>query len=195
MSPSSSRDRYLDPDTGVLRNRFAIRDQEELDSTEAALVAVRCYELLVEPLDGAYDLAHLQAIHRYLFGDLYEWAGQLRTVDIFKGHAFAHHGCLESAARPIFAALGSERYLVGLAAGAFSARVAHYLAEINALHPFRDGNGRSQRMFFSQLAADGGYYIAWEGMTQAQMVAASIQAFEGTSEHLAKLIRANLSRS
>jgi len=72
MPPYSSDDHYLDPASGVLKNRLGI--------TDAAT------------LEGGFDLAHLQAIHRHLFSDLYEWAGQLRTIGIGKGgHLFAHH--------------------------------------------------------------------------------------------------------
>lgn len=92
MSRYSSHDPYLDPASGVLKNRFGITDEATLEATEAALVALRSYELAQQSLAGGFDLAHLQAIHRYLFGDVYEWAGQLRTIDIAKGgNAFAHH--------------------------------------------------------------------------------------------------------
>jgi cell filamentation protein len=85
---------YFDPATGVLKNRLGIVDEGALEQIGAALVAARSYELLQTPLKGRFDLAHLQAIHQYLFGDLYEWAGQLRTIDISNGgNRFAHHIC------------------------------------------------------------------------------------------------------
>jgi cell filamentation protein len=93
---------------------------------------------------------------------VYEWAGQLRTIDIAKGgNAFAHHGHIVTAARPLFAELGREKRLAGLPPPAFSLRAAHHLGEINALHPFREGNGRAQREFISHLAYANGYCIAW----------------------------------
>lgn len=85
MSRYSANDHYLDPVSGVLKNRLGITGAATLEETEAALVATRSYELSRAPLKGAFDLAHLQAIHRYLFRDVYEWAGELRTVDIDKG--------------------------------------------------------------------------------------------------------------
>jgi cell filamentation protein len=91
MSRYSNHDPYLDPASGVLKNRFGITDEATLEETEASLVALRSYALAQQPLAGSFDLAHLQAIHRYLFGDVYEWAGRLRTIDIAKGgNAFAH---------------------------------------------------------------------------------------------------------
>jgi cell filamentation protein len=94
---------------------------------------------------------------------LYEWAGQLRTIDIGKGgNRFANHMQIENAAEPIFQQLAKENQLAGLGAEAFSDRAAYYLGEMNALHPFREGNGRAQREFISHLAHVNGYYIAWE---------------------------------
>jgi cell filamentation protein, protein adenylyltransferase len=103
MSRYSDNDPYLNPATGVLKNRLGIADKTILEQTEADLVATRSYELSQKPLKGRFDLAHLQAIHRYLFGDLYQWAGQLRTMDISKGgNRFAHYAHIEGAAAVIF---------------------------------------------------------------------------------------------
>ena len=193
MSPYSGHDPYLDAASGVLRNRLGITDAATLEQAEAALVATRSYELSQAPLKGRFDLAHLQAIHRYLFGDMYDWAGQLRTIDISKGgHLFAHHAHIGSAAARIFKRLAEEKHLAGLDPAAFSDRAAHYLGELNALHPFREGNGRAQREFVSHLAHATGYYIAWENVKQPDMLQASIESFKGDTSKLAALIRDNL---
>jgi cell filamentation protein len=193
MSRYSGHDHYLDPASGVLKNRFGITDAATLEQTEADLVAARSKELSQTPLKGRFDLAHMQAIHRYLFGDVYEWAGQLRTIDISKGgHLFAHHAHIAGAAAQIFKQLVEERRLAGLAPAAFSDRAAHYLGELNALHPFREGNGRAQREFVSHLAQATGYYIAWENVTQQDMLEASIQSFKGDTSKLAAILRENL---
>src|SRR5580692_3694198 len=145
MPRYSGNDPYLDPASGVLRNRLDIADEATLEQTEAAFVATRSYELSQTPLKGGFDLAHLQAIHRYLFGDVYEWAGKLRTTDISKGgNRFAHHAHIEGAAAAIFTQLAKEKHLTGLGPAAFSDRAAYYLGELNALHSFREGNGRTQ---------------------------------------------------
>jgi fido (protein-threonine AMPylation protein) len=123
-------------------------------------VATRSYELSQTPLKGRFDLAHLQAIHRYLFGDVYGWAVQLRTIDIRKAsNRFAYYAHIESAAASIFQQLAKENQLTGLDEAAFSARAAYYLGELNALHAFREGNGRAQREFISHLAHANGYYF------------------------------------
>jgi fido (protein-threonine AMPylation protein) len=193
MSRYSSHDHYLDPVSGVLKNRLGITDAATLEEAEAALVATRSYELSQRPLKGRFDLAHLQAIHRYLFSDVYEWAGQLRTIDLSKGHQrFAHHAHIGRAAAPIFKQLAAEKYLAGLDPAAFSDRGAHYLGELNALHPFREGNGRAQREFVSHLAHATGYYLAWENVRPSDMLQASLESFQGDTSKFAALIRENL---
>jgi fido (protein-threonine AMPylation protein) len=193
MSRNPGDDPYLDPESGVLKNRLGISDEATLEQAEAALVATRSFELSLAPLKGLFDLAHLQAIHRYLFGDVYEWAGQLRTIDISKGgHLFAHHAHISSAAAPIFQRLAEEKHLAGLGPAAFSERAAYYLGDLNALHPFREGNGRAQREFMSHLAHAAGYYIAWEKIKQTEMLDASIESFKGRTSELAAIILANL---
>jgi cell filamentation protein len=194
MSRYSGLDRYFDSETGVLKNLLGIKDAAKLEQAEAALVATRSYELSSRTLlKGGFDLAHLQAIHRHLFGDVYEWAGQLRDVDISKGgHLFAHHTHIASAAATIFRQLSDEKHLIGLDHAAFSHRAAHYLGELNALHPFREGNGRTQREFMSHLAQATGYYIAWEDMKQSDLLQSSIESFKGDTLKLAELIRACL---
>jgi fido (protein-threonine AMPylation protein) len=195
MSRYSSHDESIDPATGVLKNRLGITDEPTLAQTEAQFVAARARELTHQPIAGAFDLPHLQAIHRHLFGDLYEWAGHLRTVDLTKDTSrFAHHAHLERAAAPIFRDLAQENYLRGLEPAAFSERTAHYLAELNALHPFREGNGRALRALFSQVAHDSGYTIVWKNMTQADMLDASRRSFSGDLAPLTTLIQRNLHR-
>ncbi|MBV8775026.1 MAG: Fic family protein, partial [Deltaproteobacteria bacterium] len=135
-----------------------------------------------------------QAIHRYLFQDVYPWAGELRTIDISKGgHRFAHHTHILNAAAPLFQRLAEEKDLAGLDAAAFSERAAHYLGEVNALHPFREGNGRAQREFISQLARANGYSIAWRNVNPQDMLQASIASFKGDTSPLAAILRENIS--
>ena len=192
MSRYSGSDPYLDG-SGVLKNRLGINDEATLEQAEADIVAARSFELSQKPLSGRFDLAHLQAIHQRLFADLYDWAGQLRTIDISKGgNRFAHFAQIENAATPIFQQLALENHLAGLSRDAFGQRAAHYLGELNALHPFREGNGRAQREFISHLAHANGYCIAWENIDPAALLKASIASFHGDVSLLAKLIRENL---
>jgi cell filamentation protein len=119
----------------------------------------------------------------------------LRTIDIGKGgNRFAHFAHIEGGAAAIFTQLAKEGRLAGLDPTAFSDRAAYYLGELNALHAFREGNGRTQREFISQLAQANGYYIAWENVDRADLLTAAIQSFHGDNVKLAAVIGANLSR-
>ncbi len=186
-------DPYVDKATGILRNLLGIRNQADLDKAESGLSMLRELELRERPVKGNFDLAHLQAIHQRLFGDVYDWAGKIRQVEIQKDNtAFARHMVIESAAQQVFRRLAQESHLKGLDADQFSVRAAYHMGEINVLHPFRDGNGRAQRLFMSQLAAAAGHRIEWGGISQADMVRASIDAYNGSARYLADLIRAGM---
>lgn len=189
----SGKDPYTYPDCDVLRNLLGIKDQAQLDTLESSFAAIRAAELEVDPIAGTFDLNHLQETHRRLFGDVYEWAGELRQVDISKGDTrFANAGYLESAGQHLLRQLAKENHLRGLSPDDLSDRLGDYLGEINVLHPFREGNGRTQREFIGQLARENGYRINWESVSQSEMVDASIEAYHGSSERLGRLIRANM---
>ena len=114
MSDSDEGNFYEYPN-GVLRNRLGITDAEALDRAEAAIAVVRLGELARNPIAGHFDFDHLRAIYRYIFQDIYEWAGELRQVDIIKGNSrFAHFRFIESSAKTIFDELAAEQYLRGL---------------------------------------------------------------------------------
>lgn len=192
-SPDSG-DPYLDPDTGILRNLVGAITEERLELLEGTLVSARAYELALDPEAGSFDLAHLQRFHRRLFQDVYEWAGQLRIVEITKGSTiFARRDAIERAAATLFEQLGHEHHLRGLDPMLFSARAGYFLGEINVLHPFRDGNGRTQRAFVGQLAEVSGYRINWDAMAREDVVRASIAAYNGNSIPMAQLVENSLS--
>lgn len=153
-------DPYLYPGTDVLRNKPGLRDKAVLQQFEYAQATVRAYAYRAKPIRGKFDLDHLRAIHRYLFQDVYDWAGLVRTVHIAKGaSSFALPQHIESFAATLSTQLAKDNRLKGLDKPAFIERLAHHFAEFNALHPFREGNGRATREFFGQLARDAGYEI------------------------------------
>ncbi len=153
-------DPYTDPLTGVLHNKPRIRSAKVLQAFEYEQTAVRAVELREHPVQGRFDLAHLQAIHRAVFRDVYAWAGELRTVNISKGgSSFVRNSQIEATAQRLAAGLEREKYLQGLPKDAFVDRLAHHYAHWNQLHPFREGNGRSTREFLGQLARQAGYEL------------------------------------
>ncbi|MGO9018388.1 MAG: Fic/DOC family protein [Syntrophobacteraceae bacterium] len=194
MAKYEGQDHYLDPETGVLKNKLGIGDEDELKKAEASLVAWRSFQLAEKPIEGHFDLEHLKAIHKHLFRDVYEWAGELRDIDLTRDNTyFANHLHIVSAAHPVFEKLAEEGYLDALDAAAFSRRAAYYLGEINALHPFREGNGRAQREFINHLAYKKGYFIEWKNISQEGMIQASIESFhQGDNTKFALFIRDNL---
>lgn len=186
-------DPYLYSGTEVLRNLLGIKNQGALDKVESTLSFLRAAELREHPVAGHFDLPHLLQIHARLFGDVYDWAGQVRSVEIRKGHTvFARKLMIESAAGRLFDQLAGENHLRGLDPDQFSQRAGHYLGEINVLHPFREGNGRTQREFMGQLARQAGLRIDWSAASQDEMVRASIDAYNGDYSGLSRLIRACL---
>lgn len=120
-------------------------------------------------------MKHLQKIHKFLFEDIYSWAGELRHVNISKGNQFCLAQNLESYAESIFAKLKSDNYLVGV--DNIAHKLAYYLSEINVLHPFREGNGRTQRLFIEYLALNAGYRVDFSDVTPEEMIIASAESF------------------
>jgi cell filamentation protein len=171
-------DPYVDPRSGVLRNRLGIADPVGLARAEARLAAGREATLFRDRLDlGRYDLAHLQALHRHLFGQIYDWAGQLRTVNMSKGDTlFALAEWIEPQGRQLFDDLARGHHLRGLDRGQFVTGAGQFLSDLNALHPFREGNGRTQRVFLQLLANHAGWQLAWARLDPAENNAASARA-------------------
>lgn len=173
-----SADPYLIPGTDTLRNKAGITDRATLDNFEREVTTARSFELIANPIDGNLDYDHLKDIHQHLFQDVYEWAGKPRTIGISKGgHQFEWSERLQRSADKIFGELAGEDYLKGLDRGQFVDRAAHYLNEINVLHPFREGNGRSQRAFMDHVAEDTGRAFQWSKVSPKEMVDASIHGY------------------
>ena len=190
-------DPYVDPLTGVLNNKRGISNQELLEDAERILTTLRLKELAVKPVTGRFDFNHLKRIHKYIFQDIYEWAGKSRTVEIGKEDTplfcLAMH--IHNTQLEIFERLKAEEYLLGLDTGQFAKRTAYYLGQINALHPFREGNGRAQREFIRQLARKAGYDLSWSRIAfqQERMIDASLRSMHIDDGELETLIREALS--
>ena len=190
-SITGNLDPYLYPETAVLRNLRGLADPEQLERFEARRTHRRIAELIDRPLSGAFDLVHLKVIHRYIFQDVYEWAGQFRTVNLSKGgQLFGHAGFLEPALNQSLRKLASESFLTGLDAETFVDRAAYFLGELNAAHPFREGNGRTQREFLREVGLKACHYIDWRPTTQDKMIQASQSSHRtGDASGFSNLIR------
>ncbi len=170
-------DPYVDLATGILKNLVGARTQAELDAIEGDLVPIRVLRLATDPPKPTGDLAELQAIHHFLFAPIYGWAGELRSVDIRKNVEGAGYfvpvSMIERAASFAADELREDRYLRGMDRTTFIARLAHHYDQFNYIHPFREGNGRTQRWMWDRIARDAGWRLSWLGVTGAVNDAAS----------------------
>ena len=170
--------KYCYPNTNVLRNKLGIRDNAELLEAEKRLVALRLAELQKKPIRGKYDFGHLKAIHRHPFQDIYDWAGQERTVDIGKGNIFCLVSNLQSYGETVFAKYFSQCFAAKDDMNQFVKVFAENYGDLNALHPFREGNGRAQREFARTLCIKCGYDFNIICSTHREMIAASRLSFD-----------------
>jgi len=179
-------DPYCYPGTAVLKNRLGLRSQEQLDAFEAEITTQRGNEAFP---DGTLDDEHYRSIHRHLFQDIFDWAGTIRTVRITKGAStFCYPENIDAEMRKLFRQLAADDHLRGLAAEAFAAKAAHVLAELNAIHPFREGNGRTQNAFLKLVAERAGHPLDFERLNPPDMMQAMVASFAGNEAPLAALI-------
>ncbi len=193
---TGNSDPYVYPRTTVLKNLRDIRDPQALARFEAEAARRRLQELGSRPVAGRFDAKHLQAIHRHIFQDVYPWAGGFRTINIARAGQFPFafpHQIARNISR-IADGLKHEQYLKGLGAKEFAGRAAHYLGELNAIHPFREGNGRTQREFIRQLAEQAGHQLEWQRVDARQFHEASRVSFQrGDNSGLKASIRTAIS--
>lgn len=176
------KDPYCYKGTTVLRNRLGIRELEALEAFEAEATAQRFAEPL--PL-GRFGVAHYRAVHKHIFGDVFPWAGRFRTVRIAKaGSMFCYPEHINSEMMRVFGNLKAKDWLRGLSQIDFAREAAHFLAELNAIHPFRDGNGRTQLAFVTLLAFAAGYELDFERIEPESFLTAMIESFQGSEESL-----------
>ena len=170
--------KYCYPNSFILINKLGIQDSKALNEAEREITAMRVSQIKENPCKGNFDLKHLQAIHKFIFRDVYEWAGKIRTVNIAKGNQFCNCMYIESGSQPIFEKLKEEKYLLGTPPEAICDKLAYYLGEINVIHPFREGNGRAQRVFIESLAHVAGYNVDFTSISSTDMIEASADAFQ-----------------
>jgi cell filamentation protein len=188
----SEEDPYLYSGTSVLRNSFDIRDAAYLEYVEREIVLQRAREGIPT---GNFDLAHLCAIHRHLFQDIYDWAGQVRTLEIAKGGSqFQFRRFIETGMIDIHRRLVHADFLKGLNAKDFAAAAGQIMGDVNYVHPFREGNGRTQLYYLQQLALQAGHPIDLGVLDPERWLAASKAAHMGNYTPMGDEIRRALIR-
>lgn len=166
----SFSDPYTYPASHVLRNRLGITGAAALDLIERQLVTERGVEGIPA---GQFDLTHLRAIHRQLFQDVYTWAGEIRTVEIAKnGHQFQFFRFIEMGVGDVHNRLEPADFLRGLSRDAFATFAGKIIGDVNYVHPFREGNGRTQLFYLEQLAEQAGHRLDLTKLDPGRWIAA-----------------------
>lgn len=171
--------------TNCLINKFNIQNEEQLAKIEAGITLAKTAELERNPINSSYDFQHYKQIHKYLFEDLYEWAGKVRTVDISKkGTNFTPAENIEAVANACFDRLKSNNYFKNLEFNDYIDNIVDFYCATNMLHPFREGNGRTQRIFLSQLVRFCGYDINFSEIDTDELMIATIHSANGINDYL-----------
>jgi cell filamentation protein len=177
-------DPYCYPGTTVLKNLRNLRTQRALTRFETAMTAQR----FDEPLpNGLLSIRHYRAVHHHLFQDVYSWAGKNRTLRISReGSAFCYPEYIDGQLKLTFGRLRRNGYLRKLPIDDFVAQAVEFLSELNAIHPFRDGNGRAQLAFMALLAVKAGHPLQLERLNPDTFLHAMIRSFHGDNGPLVR---------
>lgn len=190
MSKYQHTSMYCYPGTDVLINLFDVEDEEKLKELEKVYSLFRLAELRLQNPANPLDVKAYLAIHQSILQDVYPFAGELRKEMISKGSSsFAHPKHLETQLLKIFNELKAENYLKKLPRDQLVVRLAYFLSELNALHPFREGNGRSIREFARQLLQNAGYQLEWGKVREpAEIINAFVDSFNKDNARLERLL-------
>ena len=181
------------PEYTVLKNKLGLRRVVDLNRVERRLITQRARESVPR---GDFGLAHLQAVHKHLFQDVYAWAGQVRTVELSKGgHQFQPRRFIKTGMADVHRRIVEADYLRGLDPAEFARSAGTIIGDVNYVHPFREGNGRAQAQYLKQLAERAGHRLDLRKLEPESWIAASRQAHQGAYDALAEAIRAALAES
>ena len=176
------------PGTSVLVNKLGIQNQAQLDENETLIVGVKTLQFELAPFPEPLDFNYYKRLHQFLFDGLYDWAGTVRSIDLSKRHTrFCAASEIESLAERMFARVEQMDYFRGLPREDFINELTDFYASVNYLHPFREGNGRAQRLYFRQLVQRAGYKLDFASVDSDRMMIATIHAVSGVEETLHNL--------
>ena len=188
------KSRYCYENSNVLINNLNIRDNKILQKYEAKITAAKLFGLMQTGIIGKFDIKHLNAIHKYLFEDVYPFAGEFRNENIAKGvFRFAEWEYIKPELERLLNQLKEENYLANLPKEKLAERLAYYLSELNVLHPYREGNGRTTREFIRELALKNGYALNLRKVSPKDFLEASKKSIVDTND-LTKLIEVCLEK-
>lgn len=184
----AANDHYCYKGSTTLKNKLNIQDLDQLEKAEKKITI-----LIVEKIDfrpPPYNLKYMKFLHHQLFSELYQWAGELRNVDISKGKTrFCNCDRIIPESEKLFNNLGEDNWLKNLSKQDFCEKIAEYYCEFNMIHPFREGNGRVQRLFFEHLALSSGYDLDWGDIQKSEWIHANIEGVNINYEPMAKIFK------
>lgn len=189
----------------IVNNKLGIKDYKKFEEVSRLYTQGRALELEIKkPIQGNFDYRHLKDIHKYIFQDVFEWAGkdraELGLLDFFgksdgRGNitSFVPGALIQETANQIFTWLKEDNYLKNTKSlNEFAKGMAELITNINNLHPFREGNGRTQRIFLNELAKNAGYKLDLNLIPKEQTIRASIEAANGQTSRFERIILTNL---
>lgn len=183
-------DSYAYPGSTVLKNKLDIQDQETLDAFEVEITTLRAEEPLPQ---GEFDSSHYRSVHRHLFQDVYEWAGEYRIVRISKGDStFCYPEHIAAQMDALFDKLRGGEIFAEQSRSGFIEKIAWFLSELNAIHPFREGNGRTQLSFIGQVGATFDHPFHFAKLDHKNLLAAMITSYSGNLQPLIEELTALL---
>ena len=163
--------------TSVLKNKFGIKDPEEFSEAEAEIAFAGLLELKLHPIKGNFDRKHLYAIHIFLFATFYPFAGQTRMEDISKGKTkFCVYNYIDEQLDALFTKIKNRDKSEKMTKEALGEFLAFIMSELNIIHPFREGNGRTIREFIREYALTFGYDIDWSKKEKTELMDAMIES-------------------
>lgn len=191
-----SFDRYVYPGTTILKNKFGIMDASTLEQVERGITSAKILKLDCDGVIGQFDVAHLKSIHRRIFGDIYDWAGEFRDIQIWKGGTeFSAPEKIQSDLNALCSRIKSADYFRGMPRDMAANAFADVMVDLNQIHPFREGNGRTQRAFVGQLAKYAGYRLDFTKISENDMRDASFSAAHGRRNLMQYLFRSSISEN
>ena len=170
------------PGTGVLRNKLGITDSAALLKATTDSTVLRLAELHASPIRGGFDSAHLQAIHHHLYQDLYDWAGELRSIDAHNVPASQ----VEKSLNSVLDRLSRENHLKGLSAEEWAGSASAYLYDLGTIQPFLAGNEVALQEFAVELARKNNLSLQWNATPS---IASDSMALLSQAEQSANLRR------
>ena len=166
---------YCYPDSNVLKNKLNIRDNKLLKTAEEEITLIKQMELLKNPIKGNFSKAHFMNIHKFIFEDIYSFAGKIRREQISKADTmFYPPNLIDRELDKVFAKIKEKNMLKETDKEKVFDNLAYVMAELNIIHPFREGNGRSIREFIRLMAKRMGYDLNWGNVDKEKLLEASI---------------------